>query len=812
MTSLRGLLSLYLLLACGGGLRAQQHSVWVRADGALWTWGRNTFGQLGDGTLVDKRVPTVVGTSTAWRTAVAGGNFTVALQQDGSLWTWGHNYDGQLGTGSNNDRAVPGRVGTATWVSVGAGVEHAVAVRQDGTLWAWGSNGNGRLGTNFPFALLSPGRVGTAANWQSVTAGADFTLAIKTDGTLWAWGRNDQGQLGDGTTTDRLTPVQIGTATNWRHITAGLAHVVGLRQDGSAWAWGFNSSGQLGLGTAVRNQLVPTPLGAGAAWASVAAGGSHTLAVRQDGTLWGCGGNDAGQLGDSTFLNRSSLTQVGVLRTWHSVVAITSHSVAARRDGTLWGWGNSSFGQVGSALLGMTNEPAPFRVQPGWTWRSMSAGSGHGMGIRSDGTLWGWGDNDDGQLGDSTLNRQVLPVRIGRDTNWQTVVAGQGHTLALKTDGTLWAWGRNDQGQLGLGTTGPVAAEPSVPRQVGTATTWRSVAVAGSYTLALRQDGTLWAWGSNQGQFGDGTTTSRNVPTRVGTLTTWQSISAAAGVAHGIRTDGSLWGWGSSGFGQVGDGTTTVRLSPVQIGTATNWQSVSDGSSYALATRTDGTLWSWGRNTEGQLGNGSTGTGRTSPGQVGSGTTWLAAQGGAGHSLALRQDGTLWSWGRNDSGQLGIGSSSTPPLAVPRQAGTALWAAVRGGAIFSLGLQPDGTLWGWGSNARGQLGIPLRSPVPLLIAGNAVPLATRTNSRRAADFVAYPTVASEAVHYAYAGSLLPTDATLEVLRLNGQRVAQWPLNSAAPRGQMAVADLAPGWYVLRLRTSRSSYVARFLRP
>ncbi|GAB3835919.1 hypothetical protein GCM10028821_33420 [Hymenobacter jeollabukensis] len=794
-------------------LRAQ-HNVWVRPDGLLWTWGRNTFGQLGDGTLVSKRVPTVISPGATWRMAVTGGSHTVAIRADGTLWTWGYNNQGQLGTGANNPRMVPGQLGTATWRSVGAGELHTVAVRADGTLWAWGQGGNGRLGYGGVAGVLAPRQIGTATDWQSVVAGSDFTLGLKTDGTLWAWGHNDSGQLGDGSTTDRLTPVQIGTATTWRSVRAGYAHTVALRQDGSAWAWGWNGSGQLGQASTGQAYTTPQALGAGQTWRDVAAGGDHTVAVRADGTLWGCGYNEYGQLGDSTSTSRPNLTRVGNRTNWHSVLAGSVHTIAARQDGTLWGWGFNPFGQVGSALLGMDYETAPFPVQPGWIWRSVSASDRYSLAVRADGTLWGWGENNYGQLGDSTLTERPLPVQIGRATNWLSVVAGRQHVMGLKTDGTLWAWGNNGQGQLGLGTTGPTTATPSVPRQVGTATNWRSVALGSANTLALRQDGSLWSWGDNQlGGLGDGTTISRSVPGQIGLGATWLSITAGGGLYHAIRTDGTLWGWGVNTVGQVGDGTTTTRRSPVQIGTSSNWQSIDGGSDFALAVRQDGTLWTWGYNLNGQLGNGSTGLGRTSPAQVGTSTAWRSTQAYLFHCLAIRQDGTLWSWGENESGQLGNGTVNVAgaPNTTPSQASAAQWTAVSSGAIHSVGLQANGTLWAWGSSSRSALGIPDRSMVPLLIAGNAVVLAARPSSTLSTSFVAYPTVAADAVEYAYAGPTRPAGATLELLRLTGQRVARWPAGPAA-QGRLAVAGLAPGWYLLRLSTAQGSYVARFFRP
>jgi len=208
---------------------------------------------------------------------------------------------------------------------------------------------------------------------------------------------------------------------------------------------------------------------------------------------------------------------------------------------------------------------------------------------------YAWGDNSSGQLGNGATINQSAPVQVGTNTHWASIAAGLWHTVAVRTDGTLWAWGGNSFGELGDGTT----TDRHAPVQVGTDTHWASVAAGswestdvGAWTVAVKTDGTLWAWGDNSfGELGDGTTTGRNAPVRVGTDTHWAQVSAGAQHTVAVKTDGTLWAWGNNGSGQLGDGTTTEQHAPVPVGTDTNWVQVSAGSGYTVAVRTDGTLW-----------------------------------------------------------------------------------------------------------------------------------------------------------------------------------------------------------------------------
>jgi len=304
-------------------------------------------------------------------------------------------------------------------------------------------------------------------------------------------------------------------------------------------------------------------------------------------------------------------------------------------------------------------------------WATVAAGRYHKVAIKKDGTLWAWGDNHYGQLGDGSLITKNAPVQIGIDTDWEYVCAGSRHTAAIKTDGTLWEWGN---------------AVAYSPIQIGTDADWRSVAAGNFYTVAIKKDGTLWAWGQNfQGQLGDGTTTDRDEPVQIGIGTNWKSVSAANFHTVAIKTDGTLWEWGIAGV-----------TSPVQVGTEASWKSVSAGFYYAVAIKMDGTLWAWGSNFDGHLGTGFA-FDTNIPVQIGSGNDWLSIAAGIDHTIALKSDGTLWAWGENDFCQLGDGTCTDKN--VPVQIGNnSDWVSAATGDSFTLAAKKDGSLWAWGSN------------------------------------------------------------------------------------------------------------------
>jgi|688.fasta_scaffold70057_2 alpha-tubulin suppressor-like RCC1 family protein len=351
--------------------------------------------------------------------------------------------------------------------------------------------------------------------------------------------------------------------------------------------------------------------------------------------IWSWGQNYAGALGQGDTANRSSPVQIGALTNWLKVSGGKYFSLAVKTDGTMWSWGQNSYGKLG--LGNTTSVSSPVQVGALTNWLTVSASDSYNMAVKTDGTMWAWGRNDSyGQLGLGNQTNRSSPTQIGALTNWLTVSAGYNHNMAVKTDGTMWSWGQNSAnkaGQLGLGDL----TDRSSPVQIGALTTWSSVSAGKrNHSIAVKTDGTMWTWGMNSyGALGLGNTTGISSPVQIGALTTWLSIAAGYYTSAAIKTDGTLWAWGKNGSGRLGLGDTTNRSSPVQIGALTTWLRVSASKTHSAAIKTDGTMWSWGQNTYGQLGLGNTAY-YSSPKQVGALTAWLDVSAGTGtHILAI---------------------------------------------------------------------------------------------------------------------------------------------------------------------------------
>jgi len=319
----------------------------------------------------------------------------------------------------------------------------------------------------------------------------------------------------------------------------------------------------------------------------------------------------------------------------------------------LWVCGGNVWGQLGlgDSWIG-TYRSSPVQVGVLTTWSKVTGGGTFSLSTKDDGGLWAWGENGYGQAG--TGNRVIYssPVQIGSLTNWSDINCGNVFSLSLKTDGTIWAWGRNNNGELAQGNV----INKSSPVQIGSLTTWVKIGAGNSSAAAIKTDNTLWTWGRNDdGQLGLGDVDiHRSSPVQVGSLTDWDKISVGVDFMAAIKTDNTLWMWGHNLYGQLGLEDLEFRSSPVQIGSLTNWDKVVCGAGHTLAVKTDGTLWSWGVNNRGELGQGDL-VKRSSPVQVGSLTTWDKLSATQTYSsYGIKTDGTLWSWGYNDKGQLGL--------------------------------------------------------------------------------------------------------------------------------------------------------------
>ncbi|AHI05327.1 regulator of chromosome condensation, RCC1 [Bdellovibrio bacteriovorus W] len=709
------------------------HVVAQKADGTLWSWGRNNRGQLGDGTYKASSSPVQVSYTGTIRELVSTAERTFVLSQEGEVWGWGSNAGAGLGVSHIAPTHVPS---TKPWKMLAGLSTTTMAIAQDGTLWGWGYSSSGGLGLSstyvFDQTLVSD------AKWKYVSA-SNLVYGIQTDGSLWTWGFGSNGELGDGEKTIRSSPVQI-SSESWRLTSVGNYVGVGIKEDNTLWVTGGNSAGSLGLGDTVSRSHL-TQLG-GAEWRTVDVGragsiNTHVLAIKTDGTLWAWGYNLNGQIGigvTGAGSNKSSPVQIGNATDWVKVQGGSTFSVALKSDNTLWRWG----------LVGLENSNSPVQVAGSWTDVSCSEASV--LAKKTDGSIWGFGSNAYGSLGNESLYLNISPnspVKVHDGEAGLLFDCQKDLSFFIKTDGSLWAMGDNSAGNMGI--------KYNTPSQTIEGSGWKSLKANPSRAFVVKSDGTLWLWGhtGSSGFFASINNTYRYLIQSSKTETDWGSIENLSEHIVCVKTDGTRWLWGEGTVGQLGNGSFSNSNSPIQL-QGSGWKEVSCGNKFTVALKSDGSLWSWGSNSSRSLGHT-----YTEPQLIDS-SNWqavaVAYRGGAG----VRVDGTLWVWGTevNTSGFLGgagrtkmtrigaetdwhsvqIGGSWTGPVAISQKSDQSLWSwgwasssglagVANGGNRTSspvlisgrwekysvnenhaIAVSTDGTLWAWGVNSTCQLG------------------------------------------------------------------------------------------------------------
>ena len=830
----------------GGGRYEGSHSIALASDGTVYTWGFNQYGQLGDNTTTNSRSPIAVqvaGTPLAGKTIVqiaAGADHSLALDSGGALYAWGSNAYGQLGNGTTTNSSVPVAVKIAgtplagkTIVQIAAGANHNMVLTSDGAVYTWGWNYHGQLGNNTKTnsnTIVAVQTIGTPLAGKKIVkiaAGQGHSLALTDDGMVYAWGRNDTGQLGNNATTDAMLPVAVtvtGTPMSNKtivEIASGARHSLAIDSSGKVYAWGHNGSGQLGNNSTV-NALTPVAVQAPADKNIIQVSGSGWLgasssALTSNGAVYSWGRGFDGQLGDGTNNDSSVpvITTINLVDTpstpthvmakpgdttaiisWQAPIVsggqnITGYVLQYQAVGaSSWTTINVAAAATSHTITGLTNDqtyrirlaakttagtgdfsnvvlvtphakPVITNISPaigpvaggqnvtitgtnfmpkGKKIVQTANSNGYSLALSADGTVYTWGRNEYGQLGNGvTATNSPVPVAVktaGTPMEGKTIVqisAKVWYALALASDGTVYSWGFNSWGQLGNGTSGTAnnASAPVAVKTAGTPMEGKTivqVAAGATHSLALATDGTIYAWGKNEyGQLGNDSTINSPVPVAVKTAGTPMDgkkiIQIHAGYEHSLAlaSDGTVYAWGRNNSGQLGKNDATDAHIPAAVRTLGTPMAgkiivqLAAGNSQSIALASDGTVYTWGWNQHGQLGNGTTMNSRIPVAVVTAGTplagkTISQIAAGNAHALAMTDDGTVYTWGWNQYGQLGNNSTinSSLPVIVKTTgtplAGKMITQITSGGSPNSLVLANDGTMYTWGWGQHGQLG------------------------------------------------------------------------------------------------------------
>jgi alpha-tubulin suppressor-like RCC1 family protein len=686
--------------------------------------------------FVKDSIPTTFTTIHETVSVTSGLKHSAAVRSDGTVWTWGDNKSGQLGDGRRDaGHALPHKVpGLEGFVAVAAGERHTLALKKDGTVWSWGDNEQCQLGDpSGSVGRSEPAQVAGLEGITAIASGDFFSVALRSDGTLWHFGNSFVGGKIDGRPWNEYArPRLIEGISDVAAIAAGRKNMIALKKNGSVWCWGENGEGQCGDG-GKGIQWEPKEVAGLDSMIAVAAGEQFALALKKDGKVWGWG---ALHIASGKNLERQSRpAQIPGLSGIKEIRAGYWLALALRGNGTVW-----HSGVVGRPAPGEQRSFADIlkRSKVASTGFIFAGGKDAFLEKR-DGTLLCWGLNDFGKPEKKGEKKSLSLAAVAFDLfpadgatpaaaeatpeqpelPFQAVAAGSDHCLALARDGTVWAWGENEAGQVAAKGIGSANTPRQVCDKAGLPLE-EMVAIAAGYntSLAVKRDGSLWFWGQNlslqqqvsmsrsgsNGQWSGGPQ-NYSSPARVDGV---QDAVAVAGGYGGYRRFVVLHGSGwLSRFGDYDKEVPVMQLRP--LGGVTDIVALAGGARHFAALKNDGSVWTWGGNDSGQLGNGST-TSDDKPQRVAGIGDVVSLAAGNDATLTVKRDGTVWGWGKNIHGVTRKGLEVTSSLSPMQIAGLKDIAAVSlpgngfvNGSHF-LAVDRSGRVWSWGFNSNGQLG------------------------------------------------------------------------------------------------------------
>jgi alpha-tubulin suppressor-like RCC1 family protein len=646
----------------------------------------------------------------------AGSFFNYGLTNFGKGKTLGQNNMGQLGdntiTNRNSPVSLAGLNKTFCSISGSAGFlqeGNGVAIDRYGKIWTWGQNNFGVLGINTTATASrrTPGSIlGAVKTFCQIAGGSRGTnFALDQYGRAWTWGLNASGQVGDNTTTSRLTPVSVlGTVKTFCKISSGYQHSLAIDKNGRAWGWGNNASGQVG-NNATGQLLTPVSvLGAVKTFCQISGGIDHSAGIDKNGRAWTWGLNSSGQLGDNSLTSRRTPVSVlGAVKTFCKINAGGNQTYAIDKNGSLWSWGNNAGGQLGDSTI--VNKCTPILIGGSTkTFCDVKGSNSAALALDNHGDVWVWGNSVFGEFGQSVVFPRTPTSVVGVTKTFCEINTEAFFNIALTSGGRLWSWGNNVNGELGNNTVTMVRTPVSV---AGAVKTFSGITAGQNHSYAIDKSGRLWAWGSNVfGQLGDNSVTSRRTPVSVlGAVKTFCKISA--GYTHSLAIDknGRAWAWGLNTNAQLGINALTSRRTPTSVlGTVKTFCQISGGSAHSLAIDKNGRGWAWGQNSVGQIGDNSITTRSTPVSLAGAVKTFCKITAGEQFSGSIDKNGRSWFWGVNTSGQLGDFTTTSRRTPVSVRGAIKTFCEISAGSAHVAAIDKDGRIWTWGSNSAGQLG------------------------------------------------------------------------------------------------------------
>lgn len=668
------------------------HILVLKANGTVWSWGSNNYGQCGYGTKISTGTPQQVESLTDIVQIAAGDSHSLALKSDGTVWSWGYNESGRLGDGTSTNRLLPVQIPNLSSVSKIYAKQCSMAIKVDGTVYAWGPNG-GRYGNGTTTNSIVPLKVENLTGVESISMGYSVVAALKSDGSIWTWGNCSYGELGTNSSYSYI-PVKIQSLSDVTQISCGRYHVVALKSNGMVFSWGMNDYGQLGYYTS-SVQKVPAAISNLSGIEKISAGNYHTLFLK-DGFPYACGRNVSGELGDGTLSGGSFIRRVQGIYNMTDIFGGRGFSVALDTNGYVYTWGDNMYGQLGD---GGKYSNSPKEIAGLNNIIKVSMTFYHALALRSDGTVWAWGRNDNGQLGNGNFENSSTPVQVQGLTDVISVAAGDVHSLAVKSDGTVWAWGSSNYGQLAIPEL--YRQKTNVPVQIPQLTNVKEVIAGYGHSMVIKNDKTLWVFGYNgYGMLGIGDNSQPQTPVQVTSLSNVKTVTSSNQTTIIALEDGSVYACGSNIYGQLGNGTSTSSPLPVLLSGISNIQTVASGSCFSFAVADDKTVYGWGHGK--YLGNGLNNLVHKTPELINNFTDVIKISSGDSNTVAVKSDNSVWCWGENQNGESNRDHIS---IYTPQELSVGRYISdVSAGHSTVLGLSIEGRVVAWGLDNYGQMG------------------------------------------------------------------------------------------------------------